>query len=147
MTNESPTTNQAADGFPDDLAVLVPMLADALSRLDDEHHLEIMVIGTGRYLQFAAFDENLRAETVGNTYLKGCELLDAGALAWLAAHGWNDPDEGGNHWRHWEPADFLAAATVTVVTLHQVHGVDDPRQLLLRSDEPDGALAAFGGDE
>jgi len=146
MTEPRPTTNQAPDVLPEDLAAFVPMLAEALSLLDDAHHLGIEVDGTRRYMQFAAFDGNLRAETVGNTYLVGCDILDAGELAWLAAHGWNDPDEGGNHWRHWEPADFLAAATVTVVTLHQIHGVDDLRELLFGSEDP-AVLDVLGSDE
>lgn len=121
---------------PATLAGFVPTLAESLALLDDEHHLVVSVARATRYIQFAAFWPNLRAESVGNTYLRGGDQLGPGDLAWLVDHGWRDPDEGGNHWRHWEPADHPAAATAAMVTLHVVHGVQHLDQLVFQSDDP-----------
>lgn len=116
--------------LPRGLVALIPVLAEWLSLLDEGEHMVLSVLGSHRYLQFAPVGMNLRAESVGNTYLYGHEELDADSLDWLAGHGWNDPDDAGNHWRHWEPADFRAAATVAAVTLHRVHGVVATHQLV-----------------
>lgn len=130
--------------LPATLAAAVPRLAESLALLDDAHHLVISVKGSKRYVQFAAFGPNLRGESVGNTCLRGPAQLGVGDLLWLADHGWHDPDEGGNHWRHWEPADHLAAATVALVTLHVVHGVDHVGQLVFQSEDP-RVIDAFAG--
>jgi hypothetical protein len=98
-------------------------LAAVLTDLDEGSFLWLTKRGTGRYVQFIAYESGLRGETVGNTYLEPDDQLGAGDLAWLAHHGWRDPDECGNHWRHWEPANPLAAATAAFVTLHLIHGL------------------------
>ncbi len=127
----------APDAPPASLVALVPALAEALALLDDTHHVIISQKGSNRYMQFAAFGANLRGESVGDAYLEGAEMLSPEELAWLGGHGWNDPDVGGNYWRHWEPADFLAAATVAIVTLHMVHHVWYVGTLDLHSDDPE----------
>src|SRR5690606_11303787 len=82
-----------------------------------------------RYVQFALLGPYLRAESVGNQYLQGADRLTPDQLADLDRLGWNAPDDSGNHWRWFDPRDHLDAARLAVTTLHEVHGVDHPRQL------------------
>lgn len=124
------TCNEAP---PASLLALIPTIAEALTRLDDTHHLIISVRDSHRFVQFATCETILRGESKGERYLEGADRLSSADVAWLTGHGWNVPDEGGNYWRHWDPVtppiDHHAAATVAVVTLHMVHGVTDARQL------------------
>lgn len=110
--------------------------------LDDHRHLLMSRWGSNRYLQFATFGPNLRAESVGDVYLEDDESLSVADRAWLIGHGWETPDHSGNYWRHWEPAHHLAAATAALVTLHAVHGVVDLAQLDVDSNQPQ-ALEPF----
>lgn len=138
MTIESLST-RPPEALPASLVTAVPLIAEATALLDDEHHLVIEATSTNRYVQFAAFLPNLRGETVGNYYLEAdeeAELLSFAELSWLRAHGWCEPDECGNWWHHWEPADHLAAATSAIVTLHAIHRVSNALQLRCRSDDP-----------
>lgn len=125
------------DRIPPAMAVLVPLLAEALDRLASDDHLIIDVAGTSRYVQFAAFELGLRAESTDNRYLGAGEQLTYEQVSWLVDHGWCPPDESGNFWRHWEPADPYQAAIVAVCTMHKVHGVTDPRELAFSSDDDD----------
>ncbi len=102
----------------------MPALAAVLAGLDEGSFLWLTKRGNSRYVQFIAYESGLRGETVGNTYLDRDDQLSAIDLAWLAHHGSHDPDECGNHWREWEPANPLAAATAAVVTLHLIHGLE-----------------------
>lgn len=116
-------------------------LASILAGLDEGSFLWLTKRGTGRYVQFIAYDSGLRGETVGNTYLDGDDQLGATDLAWLAHHGWRDPDEYGNHWREWEPANPLAAATAAVVTLHLIHGLERLSELEMDASDDRTLLA------
>lgn len=123
--------------LPPTLVNLIPGLARALGALDEDHHLIIDIVDSPRYVQFATFGPNLRAETIGQRYLEACgDRHDDEDLAWLRAHGWDDPDQGGNHFHEWTPSQPLAAATAAVVTLHTVHGVTSARQLEFSSGDP-----------
>ncbi len=126
------------------LAAAVDVLAAALAGLHDGSFFTLSVRGTDRYVQFFSYDVGLRGETIGNTYLSGHGELGVGDLGWLAHHGWHEPDEGGNHWREWEPANPLAAATVAVVTLHLIHCVEHPSELEIDSND-DRTLWALAG--
>lgn len=115
---------------PTELVELIPTITGQLARLnDDDPYFFIEMPHIGRYMQFAAFGPNLRGETVGNTNIAEGTEMHAQELAWLTGHGWNDPDECGNHWRHWRPSDPDQAALVTVVTLHQVHHITRASQI------------------
>ena len=46
--------------------------------------------GTSRYVQFAAFEPNLRAESTDNRYLGAGEQLTHDQVSWLVDHGWID---------------------------------------------------------
>ncbi len=126
-----------SDRFPPALATVVPVLADALRALDDDDHIVIDVRGNDRYVQYATFDDNIRAESVGNAYILESPPLDADDLVWLTGHGWNlgpgpgDPSDCGNHWRHWSRAEATQAAIAGVVTLHRIHGARTPDDLRL----------------
>lgn len=138
MVPETPLPTPAIDQMPPAMAEFVPELCDRLFQLGEEAPLIVSVRHSSRYIQYATFDgkSSLRAETVGNGYLDGLERMDDPALAWLRTHGWNEPDEAGNHWRHWEPCDFAVAALVGVVTLHLIHGVTAPAQLFISPMSP-----------
>lgn len=141
MPREAATTIDQAqrtrrpNALPTALAAAVGVLAAALAGLHDGSFFTLSVRGTDRYVQFFSYDVGLRGETIGNTYLSGHGQLGVGDLGWLAHHGWHDPDEGGNHWREWEPANPLAAATVAVVTLHLIHWVEHPSELEIDSND------------
>lgn len=126
------------DPLPEAMAAFVPELRDRLAALGEEAPLIVSIWDSYRYIQYATFDgkANLRAESVSNQYLYDGELLNGAELLWLRNHGWNEPDEGGNYWRHWEPADHTVAALVGVVTLHLIHGVTTPEQLFVSSESP-----------
>ncbi|HET8929359.1 MAG TPA: hypothetical protein VFN21_01755 [Acidimicrobiales bacterium] len=138
MIPETPLPPPPIEQLPSAMAELVPTLRDQLSQLGEEAPLIASVRHSSRYIQYATFDgkTNLRAETVGNAYLDGPDRLDDAALSWLRTHGWNEPDEAGNHWRHWEPCDFAVAALVGAVTLHLIHGVTAPEQLFISPMSP-----------
>lgn len=123
--------------LPPSLVLLIPELAEILAGLHDQSHLVIEVLGTGRYLQLATCGDLLRGESVGERYLERGNELDEDDLAWMRAHGWNDPDRSGNHWHHWSTSETLAAATAAVVTLHRVHGVRSPSRLAMSSPDPE----------
>ena len=120
--------------LPDDLAGVVPGMAGALSLLDDWTHLVVSVAGSRRYVQFAAYGPNLRAETVGNAWLPSEQRVTPVEHAWLVGHGWNEPDEGGNYWRHFEPASHYSAAAAAIITLHAIHGVQGLAELVIESE-------------
>lgn len=119
--------------LPASLVALIAPIAEALTLLDDTNHLIIEAVGSNRFVQFATCETILRGESKGEEYLEGSDVLSPADVSWLTGHGWNVPDEGGNYWRHWDPAtpptDHLAAATVAIATLHMVHGVTDAAQL------------------
>lgn len=119
--------------LPASLVALIPPIAEALTLLDDTNHLIIGAIRSNRFVQFATCGTILRGESTGEEYLEAFDVLSPADVTWLTGHGWNTPDEGGNYWRHWDPAtppaDHLAAATVSIVTLHMVHEVTNAAQL------------------
>ena len=121
---------------------LIPRLARGLALLGDLEHLIIETGHHNRYLQFAAWDGGLRAETVGNAYLEPDDCMACEDWDWLVANGWNPEDDGGNLWREWIPAQPEAAATVTAVTLAEIHAFDDIRRLRFIT-ENDTVLAAI----
>ncbi|MEQ8717720.1 MAG: hypothetical protein RIE08_08925 [Acidimicrobiales bacterium] len=131
---------------------LTGRLAAAIGQLTDETHLTISRPGSenyvddegrNRFVQFAHFGGNIRAESVGPMYLTAGDGLSTDDLAVLRGLGWQDPDEGGNYWRHWEvPVDFHDVASVTLATLERVHGAIHPGQLGF--DGPPEVLDAVG---
>lgn len=140
---------RTSKALPASLVTAIPIIAEATALLDDEHHLIIEAPGKNRYVQFAAFLPNLRGETVGNYYLEAdseATPLTPGEIAWQSAHGWCEPDESNNWWHHWEPADYQAAATAAIVTLHAIHGATDASQLRYLSDDP-RIIELIGGGE
>lgn len=116
--------------------LLAERLQFALAALSNDSFLLMTIASSPRYLQFVEFDGAIRGESIGDQYIEGDAQLSTGDRAWLLAHGWNEPDEGGNYWRHWDPADPDAASTVAVVTLFSVHGVTDAGDLMFKSDDP-----------
>lgn len=104
---------------------LIPRLAAGLALLEDMQHLIIESGRHGRYVQFAAWDGCLRAESAGNAYLAPEDSVTPGQRDWLIGNGWHTPDDGGNFWREWTPTHPLEAATVTAITLEQVHDLDE----------------------
>lgn len=135
----------AAVAPPASVREIVPHLAEALRRLEDDSHLVIGIHGSVRYVQFATFRPNLRLETIGPRYLEeGGEVMPVDELVWLADRGWHDADDGGNLWQEWIPADEDAAAAAAVEALVGVHGVTDVEQVWFYSGDED-ALAAFDG--
>jgi hypothetical protein len=141
MSDQAQPTRQP-DALPDALAAALPVLAAAIAGLPEGEYIILGVRETGRYVQLITYDGGIRCETVGNTYLPDDGQLSEAELGWLAHHGWRDPDECGNHWHEWEPANPLATATVAVVTLHLHHGVQHPNELEIDSED-DRTLAAL----
>ena len=131
--------------IPPALAALVPRVAAALERLADDSHLVISVHGSNRYVQFATLRPNLRAETIGTRYLESADdAVPVDQLVWLADRGWHDPDDGGNFWREWKPANELEAASAAVEVLARIHGVTRVEELWFQSTDDD-ALNALEG--
>lgn len=126
---------------------MIPHLAEALRRLEDDAHIVIRLADSIRYVQFATFRPNLRLETIGTRYLDDAgEPWSVDELVWLADHGWHDSDEDGNLWRHWIPADEDDAARAAVEALVNVHGVTSLEQVWFQSGD-NNALAALEGHE
>jgi hypothetical protein len=123
-------------GIPASLVAVADRLGYAFRALTDDNQLIISVASSPRYMQFVEFDGALRGESVGDAYIADDAPLTDFDRAWLSKHGWNEPDEGGNYWRHWDPADPEGAATVAVVTLYTVHGVTEPGQLMFECADP-----------
>lgn len=127
---------------PAPLLGIVPALAEALRRLDDDSHLVIGIHGSTRYVQFATFRPNLRLETIGPRYLEESgEVVPVDELVWLADRGWHDADDGGNLWQEWIPADEEAAARAAVEALVDVHGATDLEQVWFQSEDDDALTA------
>jgi len=127
------------------IRAIVPHLAEALRRLEDDSHLVISVHGSIRYVQFATFRPNLRLETIGTGYLEDAgETWSVDEVVWLADHGWHDADDGGNPWRDWIPADEVEAAAAAIDALVNVHGMNSLDQVWFQSED-DNALAALEG--
>jgi hypothetical protein len=133
-TDRSPNASHP-NRLPAQLVAGVPALAAVLANIDEGSFLWLTRRGTGRYVQFIAYESGLRGETVGNAYLERGDQLGVDDLAWLAHHGWSEPDECGNYWRHWEPANPLAAATAGFVTLHLIHGLERLRDLEIGAND------------
>jgi len=137
------TRRAEEDESPQSIRSLVPRLAEALRRLQDDAHLVVGVRDSMRYVQFATFRPNLRLETIGPRYLEAAgEDVSVDELVWLADRGWHDADDGGNLWRHWIPADEHEAAAAAVDALVDVHGVTTVEQVWFESEDDD-ALAAL----
>lgn len=123
----------------------------AISALADGGRLIIECTGddTGRFVQMTHFGEVLRLESVGNRYLSRANRLTPTHIERLRTLGWNDPDDGGNHWLEFEPPiPCEEAARLALRTMMDVHDALGPGHLevtgspaILQSleepDEPD----------
>lgn len=114
-------------------------LAAVLAGLDETQSLTIARTGSmdfvseegsNRFVQFALFGTELRAESVGDRYLSGVDQLTPDQNAVLAELGWSPPDESGNYWTAWDdPVPYDAVAVMALATLASVHGVEHAEQL------------------
>lgn len=120
------------DRFPPALGALVPVLAEALTRLGEDRAIIIEVESNERYVQYLAGDDGLWAESISNRFIDDGPLLTDDDLAWLDNHGWNRPSDTGwygNHWKDWTRAEATQAALAGLVTLHRIHGAMTPDDL------------------
>jgi hypothetical protein len=118
---------------------LLDRLAMVLAGLDETQSLTIRRTGSmdfvseegsNRFVQFALFGTELRAESVGDRYLSGGDQLTAEHHATLAQLGWSPPDVSGNYWAAWaNPVPYEAVAAMALATLNAVHGVQHAEQL------------------
>ncbi len=131
-------------------------LATVLAGLDETQSLTIERTGSmdfvseegsNRFVQFALFGTELRAESAGDRYLSGADQLTPEQHAALAGLGWSPPDESGNYFAAWaDPVPYEAVAAMALATLASVHGVEHAEQLSFSGSPGVLEMFSIGGD-
>ncbi len=131
----------------------VDALAAALAELPADHCLIITERTHLFFVQFAADERGLRAETVHDQYRAGLPHLSAAQRDALLGLGWGAPTQRGtpalgpdawpgssNWFRDWlAPAPLHAAAWLAADTLFGVHGARSAADLRYKAFDMDGA--------